>query len=406
MDNQNSVAFIGRIKSLSAITGADKIVLAEINGWTSVVQKGIHNVGDLILCITTDAVIPEDLATKWGVINYLRKGSRVRTIRLKGVYSECILIPLIDIPSYGIKSEGMDMMSYLNIIKYESPVRTIETPKTKRVYFKFTEIHKPKMWKSYFNYLYNVTKNKFKKYYKDNINFEIYYKFPNQKNTPNMFNEQDVVQITRKIHGANFRCGIVKKNYLSPSDKIKKLFGNKWIDYEFVYGSHRVEKGSDSQGYYSTDIWKEMVDKYNLKIRLWDLVENTQSGLSIGKGVILYGEVFGEGVQGKEYSYGLNDRELVFFDMEIDGIYQSVDIFKGIMYHDLGLPIVEELYSGNWSKEIQSKLVGGFIPNTKTPHEGIVVKHISGDRKKVSKVINPDYLIFGEKNNIEDLEAH
>jgi hypothetical protein len=27
---------------------------------------------------------------------------------------------------------------------------------------------------------------------------------------------------------------------------------------------------------------------------------------------------------------------------------------------------------------------------------------VTGDRRKVSKVINPDYLIYGEKNNVGD----
>ncbi len=411
MENENSVCFISKINKIEPIKDAEKIELATINGWTSVVQKGIHKEGDLILCITTDAVIPQELAEKWGVKDYLRKGSRVRTIRLKGVYSECILIPITDdIPNYRHKLrslvDGKDLMSDLGITKYEPPIRIVESIKTKRVYFKIREIHKLKMWKSYFNYLYNVTKNKLKKYYKDNINFDIYYKFPNQKNTPHMFNENDIVSITRKIHGSNFRCGIVKKNYLSLNDKIKLFFGDNYIQWEFVYGSHRVEKGSDSQGYYSTDIWKEMVDKYDLKNKLWNLVKNTSKDLSLGKGVILYGEVYGEGVQSKEYNYGLDCRELVFFDIEIDGEYQSTDVFKGIMYQDLGLPIVEELYLGNWSKEIQDKLTKGFIKGTKIPEEGCVIKCITGNRKKVYKSINPDYLIFGEKNNIEDLEAH
>lgn len=39
---------------------------------------------------------------------------------------------------------------------------------------------------------------------------------------------------------------------------------------------------------------------------------------------------------------------------------------------------------------------------TKVPHEGIVVKSVTGVRNKVSKCINPDYLIHGEKNNVGD----
>jgi hypothetical protein len=64
--------------------------------------------------------------------------------------------------------------------------------------------------------------------YDENPNFHIYYKFPNQKNVPDMFNGNDEVVITRKLHGTNARYGIVKKRKLSIFDRVKLLFGNKW----------------------------------------------------------------------------------------------------------------------------------------------------------------------------------
>jgi hypothetical protein len=39
---------------------------------------------------------------------------------------------------------------------------------------------------------------------------------------------------------------------------------------------------------------------------------------------------------------------------------------------------------------------------TNVPHEGVVVKSVTGERNKVGKVINPDYSIFSEKNNVGD----
>ena len=64
---------------------------------------------------------------------------------------------------------------------------------------------------------------------------------------------------------------------------------------------------------------------------------------------------------------------------------------------------MEILHFGNWSQEVQDRFVfNNFIEGTKVPHEGIVVKHFTGKREKVAKVINPDYLIYGEKNNIGD----
>ena len=61
------------------------------------------------------------------------------------------------------------------------------------------------------------------------------------------------------------------------------------------------------------------------------------------------------------------------------------------------------MYVGNWSQEVQDKFVfNNFIEGTKVPHEGIVIKHVSGERNRIAKVINPDYLIYGEKHNVGD----
>lgn len=370
MENLNSVAFIGKILKIEDILGADKIQVATIDGWTSIVAKNTHKEGDLVLCITTDAVIPEELALKWGVDRYLRKGFRVRTIKLKGVYSECILISLSEVSTKGDKYLGRDLMPDLNIYKYEPLVREIQDSKGR----------------------------KYK--YHQNPNFQIYYKFPNQKNTPNMFNEEDEVVITRKIHGTNARYGIVKKTKLSLLDRIKKFFGNKWIEYEYIYGSHNVEKGSDSQGFYSTDVWKEIADKYNLKQKLWKFFKEQLDNHK--EGLIIYGEIYGEGIQGKHYNYSLTTKELVLFDIQLSGNYLPDGLFKAFCEY-LSLPTVQYFYEGKWDKTIQDSFVNNqFIEGTKTPHEGVVVKCITGDRKKVSKVINPDYLIYSEKNNVED----
>lgn len=374
MENNNSVAFIAKINKIEPIEGADKIELATINGWTSVVQKDIHKEGDLILCLTTDAVIPEDLAIKWGVIGYLRNKSRVRTVKLKGVYSECILIPCVKIEGANQEeyNEGEDLMDYLKIFKYEPPIKTIQ-----------------------------LANGKTRKY-KGNPAFEIYYKFPNQKNVPNMFNESDEVVITRKMHGTNARYGIVKKIKLSLLDRIKKLFGNKWVEYEYIYGSHNVEKGSDSQGFYDTDVWQTVATNYRIKEKLWNYVKEYHTPITLGKGIILYGEIFGPGIQ-KNYDYGAKELKLESFDIQLNGEYLNDFGFKCINCRLKICDTVEYLYEGKWSKEEQDKYVfNQFINGTKIPSEGIVVKCITGDRRKISKVINPDYLVYGEKYGTTD----
>ena len=379
MENNNSVCYVGRVTEVKAIEGADNIELGVIGGWNAIIQKGQYKVDELVVVATTDAVIPVELSDAINVTSYLRKGGRVRTVKLRGVYSECLIIPFNIAESITktssktmtvkVWNEGDDLMEVMNIFKYEPPVRQVQLASGRKVK------------------------------YKDNPNFGVYYKFPNLKNVTGMFTEKDRVEITRKLHGTNARYGVVKKSKLSFIDKVKRFFGNKWIEYEYVYGSHNVEKGSDSQGFYDTDVWRTVAEKYNIKEKLWEFVKEDKN---IDSGVILYGEIYGAGIQ-KNYDYGLKDIEFAGFDLVEDGEYQSALYSRLAIKNMLHLPYVELLYRGRWSQEIQDSFVfNNFIEGTKVPHEGIVIKHVTGERQKVAKVINPDYLIYGEKNNVGD----
>jgi len=372
MENQNSVCYVGLVTEVKAIDGADNIELAVVGGWNAIAKKGEYSAGDLVVVATTDAVIPVELSDKMNVTSYLRKGQRVRTVKLRGVYSECLIIPLTYIQ--GVKRyEGADVMEQLGVTKYEAPVRQVQLASGRKIK------------------------------YKDNPNFGVYYKFPNLKNVAGMFTETDGVEITRKLHGTNARYGIVKKPKLTFKDKVMKFFrlADEWIEYEFVYGSHNVEKGSDSQGFYSTDVWRTVAEKYNIKKKLWSYAKETGVH-DIGDGVVLYGEIYGAGIQ-SNYDYGLTDIEFAGFDIMENKQYLSPNVANMVISLQMELPYVPVLYRGAWSQEIQDRYVfKNFIEGTKVPHEGIVIKYFTGQRNKVAKVINPDYLIYGEKHDVGD----
>ena len=376
MENLNSVAFVARITEIQAIPGADNIEQAFIGGWSCIVKKGAHQVNELVICATTDAVIPEALSDAMGVTNYLRSGNRVRTVKLRGVYSECLIIPIhftrgkMTMGHSDLK-EGQDMMKVLDIYKWEPAAKQIQLASGKKIR------------------------------YSENPNFHIYHKFPNMKNVKGMFHEEDEVEITRKIHGTNSRYGIVRKNKMSLLDRVKWFFGNKWAGYEFVLGSHNVEKGSDSQGFYDTNVWYEIAEKYKMKRKLWDLAKLLGHDV-IGSGIVIYGEIYGAGIQ-KNYDYGLKDIKFAGFDVTVDGKYAETFDARLAIENLLFLPYVPVLYNGLWSQTVQDRYVfNNFIEGTKVPHEGVVVKHYSGERNKVAKVINPDYLIYGEKHDVGD----
>ena len=376
IENLNSICYVARINEIKPIPGADNIEQGVIGGWNCIIQKGHYQVDDLVVVATTDAVIPQDLSDAMNVTNYLRKGQRVRTVKLRGVYSECLIIPL----KYAREAakhantkwdEGEDMMDVLKIFKYEPPAVQIQLSSGRKIR------------------------------YHQNPNFTVYYKFPNLKNVAGMFTENDVVEITRKLHGTNARYGIVKKRKLSIWDRVKRLFGDKWAEYEYVYGSHNVEKGSDSQGFYDTDVWATVAENLDIKNRLWALAKEYDIE-QLGEGIIIYGEIFGAGIQ-KNYDYGLVDMDFNGFDVKVNGEYQPTYHAWEIIDSWLGLTYVPVLHYGFWSQEIQDKFTfNNFIEGTKVPHEGIVIKDSSGRREKVAKVINPDYLIYGEKHDVGD----
>ena len=382
MENQNSVCYVGRVAEIKAIDGADNIELAVVGGWNAIVKKGSQTAGEHVVIMTTDAVVPLEISDAIGVTGYLRKGQRVRTVKLRGVYSECLIVSLDSLPQMkkqytsGIGyfwEEGDDLMDLLGIFKYEPPVKQIQLASGKSIK------------------------------YRSNPHFAVYYKFPNLKNVPGMFTKEDIVQITRKLHGTNARYGIVKKAKLSFMDRVKKFFrlADKLVGYEYVYGSHNVEKGSDSQGFYSTDVWRTIADKYDIKNKLRKHALHLLDCNELGSGIVIYGEIYGAGIQ-KNYDYGLLDIEFAGFDVVVSGKYDSV-VMADWMLSQLDLPIVETLYVGNWSQEVQDQFVfNNFIEGTKVPHEGIVIKHVSGERNRIAKVINPDYLIYGEKHNVGD----
>jgi hypothetical protein len=163
----------------------------------------------------------------------------------------------------------------------------------------------------------------------------------------------------------------------------------------------KLFKKKEKTHFYPADVWSEVAEKYNIRENLWELFKASKDYFGIEEGIVIYGEIYGAGIQ-KNYDYGLEDIEYAGFDVTINGQY--CDTARSWAIHNImKLDYVPILYTGNWSQEIQDSFVfDNFIEGTKVPHEGIVIKNIDGNRHKVAKVINPDYLIYGEKHNVGD----
>lgn len=122
------------IDSITPIDGADFIERASIGGWTVVVQKGLYNQGEQALYLEIDSVLPEDNPIfedfmKHGVKNVTThdgntvRGHVLRTVRLRGVYSQGALIPLhkTSLDPHATQQQVDTWAQEQGIFKYEPP---------------------------------------------------------------------------------------------------------------------------------------------------------------------------------------------------------------------------------------------------------------------------------------------
>ena len=123
------------ITELLPIEGADRIELAKIQGWQSVVKKGEYKVGNQVIFIPIDTVMqPADWNRFLWDKNDPTKPIRIKTVRLKGTVSQGIIFPMTTVntiksiwdETFGDLSEEKysyeDLARGLGITKYEKPI--------------------------------------------------------------------------------------------------------------------------------------------------------------------------------------------------------------------------------------------------------------------------------------------
>ena len=126
------------IKTIDAITpieNADRIETVTIGGWSVVAQKGIHAEGDKVAYFEIDTLLPEgnplfaeyiERGTKTGVSPYTDekvKGHVLRTIKLRGQYSQGTIMPLsaIGLDADATQEDVNTWMENNGVFKYEPP---------------------------------------------------------------------------------------------------------------------------------------------------------------------------------------------------------------------------------------------------------------------------------------------
>lgn len=345
------------ILNISPHSNAERLELATIYGFQVIVQKGKYQIGDKVVYVPIDSLLPQWLEDKLFAYVKNEKGElvppkivlhhhRVRQIKIRGLASQGMLINPEDL-SEKIDPDNLDdivldtnLAPVLGITKYEPPQRGAS----------FTQ---------------GQPKNRNKKH--EHPLFHKYNGVDNIKWFPTMFSESDDVTIQEKMHGTNARASILPFMANTWKKKLLKLFFLA-PKAELCYGSNNVDisAATEYKGFYGEDVYGACFDS----IDVFDKLET---------GELVYGEIVGPGIQ-TNYSYGLKEHRFLVFDVKVlqpDGKFkwlnpQEVEDFCKVRGFDL-VPI---LYKGPYNRDKIYDLTKGpsiYDPATKV-REGVVVK--------------------------------
>ncbi|MGL5749427.1 MAG: RNA ligase family protein [Paraclostridium sp.] len=367
---ERSLAHIEIITDLSPIKGADKIEVATVLGWQCVVKKEEFKVGQKIIYIEVDSVLPDKPEYE-----FLRdRKFRIKTIKLKGQISQGLVIPLPI--NWDTKSVGLDVTKDLGIIKYLSPS---EKEESRKIDIESSRLKKFMMRYSWFRRIFLSRKQKEGfPYWVSKTDEERIQNIPSILET---FKDVDVY-VTEKIdyQSATFTGKMIPKF----NGLLGKLFPLK--EYKFIVCSRNLQNNNKNSLY-----WK-IAQKYNIE---QILKENPN--------LTIQGEQGDTTVQGNKYE--LNSPHMWVFNIIDHEKNYHFDRDEMVQFcSKYSLDIVPLLYKrklgecGNSVEELVNFSKGKSLINSKINREGIVIRCIENGKKILSfKVINPDFLLTYEE---------
>jgi RNA ligase (TIGR02306 family) len=357
---------VQRVIDKSPIEGADAIEKIKVLGWQLVAKKNEFRVGDLCVYFEIDSFLPVLPAFEFLRKSSFRKlddgseGFRLRTIKLRGVVSQGLALPLTEIkPENGLGeirqntlypsnnsgvielSEGVELTDAFGVTKYEPPIPANLAG---------IAIGNTPSW-----IMTDETRVQVLQDLLDAYNGTVCY-------------------VTEKLDGSSFTAFL---------DEEKKLH----------VCSRKLDLLRDAE---SNSMWKwAVVNRVEEKLRALDFRACIQ------------GEIFGEGIQGNPYNQrGQAVRFFNVLDMDKREALSFVDFKRVLAILEFeSVPILDTNFVlHNNIEQLVEMARGKSILNDKQHREGFVIRPLQATmdarfdvpHSRVSlKVINPDFLLSG-----------
>jgi hypothetical protein len=360
---ERKLASIQTILNLQPIEGADRIETATILGWSCVVKRDEFSIGQSVVYIETDSLLPP-----LECFDFMQpRHYRVRIAKFKKQISQGLVMPITILPP-GKYNEGQDVTEILQIHKHDP-----QGDKEKRLQEQLETINKNrvdkffKRYKWYRNFFKKIPKG-FPHFIKktDEDRIQLFPRICEQE-------KGTVFSVTSKLDGTSATFALIRTE--------GRRWWNKFLlpKYTFVVCSRNLHLKKPNGSFY----W-EMAIKKDMKSILQRLIGTE-------KFVILQGEIMGEGIQGNKLK--LKEREFYAFNL-IYPNYQlnNEDAKKVLGRYDIKfVPILPDLILKDSIPECVELAKGKSLLNKDMLREGIVLRNY---KKGLSfKIINPDFLL-------------
>lgn len=350
-----------QVEAIEPHPNADALEIASILGTKVVVRKGAFIDKEPVVYFPPDLLIPNSRAEQLGVAGYLKHAiypgdteksqCRVGACRLRGQPSYGFVISLREanlppVCGYGI---GADVSEHFGAVKYEPPPRAQAGDAAPE----FPTFHRYTSIENYYRY-------------------------------PDMIPVGLPVRITEKIHGTNSRVGLIKVD-------------DEW---QFMAGSHGVVRKRPDKG--TNSIYWGPLEEESMLNMLSCLCDEQND-------VVVFGEIYGPGIQDLDYGVSTGSRGYRVFDISINGRYCDWEFVRTACASH-GVETVPLLYEGPFSKDLIEQLTHGPTtvgsPKGKFKgREGIVITPLTeslnaNGGRMILKSVSADYL---DRKGAQDL---
>ena len=305
---ERELAYIVKVLETKDIEGYDNVYYVRLNSWWCVAPKDIR-LGDLVVYFEIDSKLPEN-DNRFSFL--ASKKFRIKTIKICGVVSQGLILPLSEFPELKGCKEGAFVTDKLHIEKYDPDAINEGATKSKVSDFQRAVDRHPKFFKNpIVKYLmkYKPARWLLSKIFakkKDKCSWPEWLPKTGSERIQNLhhlFGCKDKYIITEKVDGTSTSF------ILNEKDK-------------YIVGSHNVIKdpeiGSDCGNFYKTNIWAESGANYNIE----SVLRSIKKDLKL-KTVAIQGETYGDGIQKRNYSLK-NKHGFVVFHVWFNGVRQPI----------------------------------------------------------------------------------